>query len=64
MDSSLADNSYGVSEEVLLYSIVNSLCEASDIGSVQVSINGKTDRTLKGNMDLSEIYSRNMDLVE
>ncbi|MBO6133018.1 MAG: GerMN domain-containing protein [Lachnospiraceae bacterium] len=64
LDSGAADKLYDVSEEVVLYSIVDSLTEIRGIERVQISINGETDRVLRDKMSLAEFYERNLDLVK
>ncbi len=51
------------SAEVVIYSIVNSLAELSDINKVQISVDGKTNLAYKEVMPLSQIYERNLELV-
>ena len=64
LDTSITDKPVDVTEEVVLYSIVNSLTELPGIHEVQISINGKTDGTLRGDFPLDKVYSRNGDLVK
>lgn len=52
-----------ITEEILLYSIVNSLTELSGITKVQLSINGDTKGTVRYSYDLSKMYERNFDLL-
>lgn len=52
-----------ITEEILLYSIVNSLTELSGITKVQLSINGDTKGTVRYSYDLSKMYERNFDLI-
>ncbi len=53
-----------VSESIPIYSITNSLSELSNINKVQISINGETNRTYKGNINFSTIFERNLDIIE
>ncbi len=64
LDTSITDKPVDVTEEVVLYSIVNSLTELPGIHEVQISINGKTDGTLRGDFPLDKVYSKNVDLVK
>ena len=64
MDTALADKPVDVSEEVLLYSIVNTLTSLPGINKVQISINGETDRVLRSVLRLDEIYSFNEEIVK
>lgn len=52
-----------ISEEVLLYSIVNSLTELSGITKVQISINGDTKGSVRYAYNLSKMYERNFDML-
>ena len=52
-----------VTEEVVIYSIVNSLSELSNVNKVQISINGDYGRIYKDQILLSNILERNLDLV-
>ncbi|MGN0383601.1 MAG: GerMN domain-containing protein [Eubacterium sp.] len=54
----------GVTDEVTIYSIVNSLSELSYITRVQISVNGSSDVSYHDNLSLSEAYTRNLDCVE
>lgn len=47
-----------VNEEIVLYSIVNSLTEEKDVTKVQISLNGSTDGKLRYTYDLSKLYER------
>lgn len=63
-DSSFLTESVDVSDEVEIYSIVNSLCELNTVNKVQFSINGETDKKLHNSFDLSGTFSRDLDLLE
>ena len=64
LDGTFLSQTTNVSAEVVIYSIVNSLVELSDINKVQFSVNGENEVTFKETMPLSEIYGRNLDLIE
>lgn len=64
LDESFKNQNSEVNEEVVLYSIVNSLTELSSISKVQISINGDAKGKLRYTYDLSKMYERNMDLVQ
>lgn len=53
-----------VSEEVSVYSIVNSLSELRNVNKVQIMIDGKSDRMFRENISLENVIERNLDLVE
>lgn len=52
-----------ISEEILLYSIVNSLTELPGVTKVQLSINGDTKGYIRYSYDLSKMYERNFDIL-
>ncbi len=55
---------YEVSEDVQVYSVVNSLAELSTVNKVQISINGVTDRTFVERINFNTIFERNLDIIE
>ena len=62
-DSGFLAQDYMLSEEVIIYAIVNSLCELPNINKVQISVNGDTDFVYRDEMTLQDLYERNLDLV-
>lgn len=62
-DDGFKNYNYDISEEVVIYSIVNSLTELDTIQAVQISINGETNMVYRENMSLAEQYTRNLSLV-
>lgn len=53
----------GVSEEVVLYSIVNSLVELSNVNKVQLRIGGELRKSYQ-TFEMPEMFERNLDLIE
>ena len=53
----------GITAEVAVYSIVNSLTELSNVYKVQFSINGSTRKNYH-NLDFSQAFERNLEIVE
>lgn len=53
-----------VSEEVQVYSIVNSLTRNCSISKVQFSIDGQSDVFFRESMSLDEVYTLNTELIE
>lgn len=49
-----------VNEEIVLYSIVNSLTESLGVNKVQISINGSTEGKIRYTYDLSKMYERDL----
>ncbi|MBO6149228.1 MAG: GerMN domain-containing protein [Lachnospiraceae bacterium] len=63
LDTTVIDKPIDVSEEVVLYSIVDSLVELPDISRVQLIINGETDRTLRTEFSLNNVYGPDYSMV-
>lgn len=53
-----------VTEEVQIYSIVNSLAELPTVSKVQISINGVTDRVFLDKIKFSTIFERDLDIIQ
>lgn len=53
----------GITAEVAIYSVVNSLTELSNVYKVQFLINGETRKTYQ-NLDFSQPFERNLEIVE
>lgn len=55
---------YNVTSDVTLYSITNSLVELSNVNKVQISINGETSLLYKESVSLTNLFERNLDLLQ
>lgn len=64
LDSRFINSSYEVTEEVPIYSIVNSLSEIPNVNKVQISIDGKTDMTYREKIKFTTMFERNLDMLE
>ena len=64
LDETVSTLNTDVNEEILLYSIVNSLTELSDVDKVQISINGSTEGKLRYVYDLSALYEADSSYLE
>lgn len=64
LDNTFKNQNPEILEEVVLYSIVNSLTEMSTVSKVQISINGSTDGFCRYSLELSKLYQKNPELVE
>lgn len=53
-----------IKEEVVLYSIVNSMTELAGVTKVQISINGDTKGKLRYTYELSKMYESNQKLIQ
>lgn len=63
LDSNFLSQNFAVSEEVVIYSIVNSLSQLSTVDTVQLSVNGETNMVYRQDMSLKEYYTMNQDLI-
>lgn len=57
-------STYEVTEDVQIYSIVNSLAELATVNKVQIAINGVTDRTFQDKINFNTIFERNLDIIQ
>lgn len=64
LDANFLTTVENVSPEVVVYSVVNSLSELTNVYSVQISIDGETDVSLLETIPLSGSFERNYELVE
>lgn len=62
-DENFLNQTYNVSSEVAIYSIVNSLGELTSVNRVQISINGETNIMYRESISLSTVFERNLDLI-
>lgn len=56
-------HNFNIREDVVIYSIVDSLTELPTIDKVQISVNGETNINYRENMPLKDYYTRNLDLA-
>lgn len=63
LDATFKNQDYAVKEAIVIYSIVNSLSEQSNINRVQISVNGDTSGAYRDTYKLSDFYARNLDYV-
>ena len=64
LDENFLYQPYSISAEVTIYSITNSLVELSNINKVQITINGETNLSYRERFNLSEVFERNLDLLD
>lgn len=63
VDRSFQNQDQEIKEEIVLYSIVNSLTELPGVTKVQLSINGDTKGFCRYTYELSKMYEKNLDLI-
>lgn len=63
LDSAFLTEMVNVSNELPVYSIVNSLCELGSVRSVRIMINGDTTKTFRESISLDSNFKYNRDLV-
>ncbi|MDO4331576.1 MAG: GerMN domain-containing protein [Eubacteriales bacterium] len=63
LDDGFMTQMYNVTGDVVIYSIVNSLVELSNVNKVQIAVNGETDLVYREVFNLSTVFDRNLDLV-
>lgn len=64
LDNNFKNQNQEITEEVVLYSIVNSLTELPGVTKVQISINGDNKGKLRYTYELSKMYEKNLELLE
>lgn len=62
-DESFLTQSYNVSSDAAIYSIVNSLTELTHVNKVQISVNGNTEILYRESVSLTTVFERNLDLI-
>ena len=60
----MTDEILPVSPAVTVYSIVNSLCELSNVNKVQISVKSSTNIIFGDTIDLSQPLERSLDIIE
>ncbi|MBR5377215.1 MAG: GerMN domain-containing protein [Lachnospiraceae bacterium] len=63
-NAAIREKPYNAAENVVIYSIVDSLTELPNISQVQILIEGVPDGTLYGSMSLDRLYERETDIVQ
>jgi germination protein M len=64
LDEGFLTQQGNVSPEVTIYAIVNSLVELSSINKVQISVNGNTDIMYMETLPLSQVFERNLEIMD
>lgn len=63
LDENFLDHNH-IPGELVIYSIVNSLAELSNVNKVQISVNGDTNITYQKEFSLDTMYERDLEYVE
>ena len=58
LDEAFLENIYGVKPEVVVYSLVNSIIDGSEVDQVQISVNGESQIMYMDTVDLSKPLSK------
>ena len=53
-----------VKDQVVIYSVVNSLCELSTVSKVAFTIEGEQQKLYNGNISFDQLFERNLDIVD
>lgn len=64
LSKEFADHTLNVTQELPIYSIVNSLVMNCSVKKVQISVEGESDFIFRESMDLNQPYEKNLDLVQ
>ncbi len=62
-DNSFLTQPNAVSAEVAIYSLVNTVCNIADVNKVQISVGGETDIMFMESISLSNVFERNLDIL-
>lgn len=63
-NAAIREKPYTVAENVVIYSIVDSLTELSNIDKVQILIEGVSDGKLYDSLSLDRLYERDTDIIQ
>lgn len=63
LSTSMSSSMVNVTAEVTIYSIVNSLCELTNVNSVVITIDGKSDIKYRETISLENAFEPNLDIV-
>jgi len=62
-DAAFLEEPVNVTDQIEIYSIVNSLTELSNVLQVQITINGSADAVLRNNISLSGRFEKDLSLI-
>ena len=64
LNEGFLNQDYEINEQIVIYSIVNSLAELPNVNKVQIAVNGDSNLFYREEYDLGRIYERNLDCIE
>ncbi len=64
LDGTFLKQVYEVDAEIVIYSIVNSLCELSHIDRVQIYVDGKAELSFRERIPLSTVFERDLSYIK
>lgn len=63
LDDGFLNQNYKIKEEIVIYSIVDSLTELPEVNKVQISVNGNSSMNYRDNLSLNTQFTRNLDYL-
>ncbi len=63
MNSAFREGTADVSEDISVYSVVNSILDSCDAEKVQISVEGSMDGNFRESLPLYKFYEKNENLV-
>lgn len=64
LDDTFLSGALALPDDLIIYSLVNSLVEGSGVERVQISVNGETNVSFRNTVDLNQFFEENLALVE
>lgn len=64
LDEKFMTEPYDVAPRTVIYSLVNSLAELSEVNRVQISVNGDTTGKFMDAISLSSVFERDLDIID
>lgn len=64
LDSAFTTEPYTVTAQTAIYSIVNTLCEFTEVNKVQITVDGNKDVKFMDSLSLSSTYERNLEIIK
>lgn len=64
LDNTFVSGALALPDDLIIYSLVNSLVEGSGVERVQISVNGETNVSFRNTVDLNQFFEENLALVE